>query len=165
MGLRGPWPALLTSTSMRPQRESVPSMSRFRSSVDWLDPVTPKPPSSLASASPLPEEERIAILKPSAASRRADAAPMPLPPAVRTATFSPAISASLKNDSAPLTPRRNYCRRTASARLNCGAPVSCSDQPARFEAQDFRMADDQMIMDADIERGRRLNNLKRHVDI
>src|SRR5690606_25191539 len=27
------------------------------------------------------------------------------------------------------------------------------------------MADDQMIMDADIERGRRLNNLKRHVDI
>src|SRR5262245_9627972 len=45
------------------------------------------PPSSLASASPLPEDDRIATLQPSCASRRAAAAPMPLPPAVTIATF------------------------------------------------------------------------------
>jgi hypothetical protein len=49
--------------------------------------VTPKPPSSVANASPFPEDDRIATLKPSAANRRATAAPMPLPPAVTTATF------------------------------------------------------------------------------
>lgn len=36
---------------------------------------------------PLPEDDRIPTLKPSAASRRAAAAPMPLPPAVTIATF------------------------------------------------------------------------------
>ena len=76
---------------MRPQRSIVASTSRFRSSLDWFDPVTPMPPSSAASASPLPEEDRIATLNPSAARRRAEAAPMPLPPAVTTATFSPDI--------------------------------------------------------------------------
>src|SRR5689334_5303967 len=45
------------------------------------------PPSSLASASPLPEDERIATLWPSCASRRAAAAPIPLPAAVTIATF------------------------------------------------------------------------------
>ena len=49
--------------------------------------VTPMPPSSRASASPLPEEERMATLKPSCASRRALSAPMPRPPAVMIATF------------------------------------------------------------------------------
>src|SRR5438552_4329764 len=92
---RGPWPALFTSTSMRPQRSSAPSVRRFRSSFDWLEPVTPKPPSSLPSASPLPEEDSTPTLKPSAASRFAAAAPMPLPPAVTRATFSPAMSLSI----------------------------------------------------------------------
>ena len=59
-----------------------------RSSADWLEPVTPTPPSSCASASPLPEEDKIATRKPSAASLRAAAAPMPLPPAVTSATLS-----------------------------------------------------------------------------
>ena len=54
---------------MRPQRSIVRSTSRFRSSFDWFEPVTPMPPSSSASASPLPEEDRIATWKPSAASR------------------------------------------------------------------------------------------------
>src|SRR6185437_1099145 len=86
-GARGPWPALLTSTSMRPHCAMARSTSRLKSSVDWLEPVTPKPPSAFASASPLPEEERMATRKPSAASLRAAAAPIPLPPAVTSATF------------------------------------------------------------------------------
>ena len=102
IGARGPWPALLTSTSMRPHCASVPSTSRFRSSFDWLEPVTPRPPSSVASASPLPEEDRMATLKPSAARRFAAAAPMPLPPATTTATFSTDIFVSLIRDFAEL---------------------------------------------------------------
>ena len=42
------------------------------------EPVTPEPPSSAASASPLPDDDKIATLKPSAASFRAASAPMPL---------------------------------------------------------------------------------------
>ena len=43
----------------------VPSPGRpaaCRSSFDWLEPVTPMPPSSSASASPLPDDDRIATL-------------------------------------------------------------------------------------------------------
>ena len=72
---------------MRPHCAITASTSRCRSSFDWLEPVTPMPPSSLASASPFPEDERIATLQPSCASLRAAAAPMPLPPAVTIATF------------------------------------------------------------------------------
>jgi hypothetical protein len=87
-GPRGPCPALLTSASIRPQRCIVCSTSRATSSSDWFEPVTPNPPSSLASASPLPDDDRIATLKPSRASVRAACAPMPLPPAVTIATLS-----------------------------------------------------------------------------
>src|SRR5688572_25538745 len=91
---RGPCPPLLTSTSIRPQAASAPWISRFRSSFDRFEPVTPTPPSSLANASPLPDDDRIATLKPSDASRRAASAPMPLPPAVITATLSEDITVS-----------------------------------------------------------------------
>ena len=50
------------------------------------------PPNSMASASPLPEDDRIAISKPSAASLRAAPAPIPLPPAVMIATFFAAMA-------------------------------------------------------------------------
>ena len=76
---------------MRPQRAITPSTARFRSSFDWFEPVKPMPPSSPASASPLPDDDRIATRNPSAANRRAAAAPMPLPPAVTSATFSEAM--------------------------------------------------------------------------
>ena len=81
-GARGPWPALFTSTSIRPHFEVARSVSRARSSGDWLEPVTPTPPSSLARASPFPEEERRATWYPSLASLRAASAPIPLPAAV-----------------------------------------------------------------------------------
>src|SRR5690349_20682870 len=73
---------------MRPQRFIAWSKRRLRSSLDRFEPVTPTPPSSFASASPLPEDDSTATLKPCCASLRAAAAPMPLPPAVTTATFS-----------------------------------------------------------------------------
>src|SRR5690242_13307739 len=92
MGARGPCPALLTSTSIRPHFAMAPSTRRFKSSFDLFEPVTPSPPSSAASASPLPEDDRIATRNPSAASRRAAPAPMPLPPAVTSATFSAAMT-------------------------------------------------------------------------
>src|SRR5690349_15369161 len=76
----------------------VASTSRFRSSSDWFEPVTPTPPSSPASASPLPDDDRIAIRKPSRASRRAAAAPMLLPPAVTTATRSSATASPYLGD-------------------------------------------------------------------
>ena len=79
---------------MRPHSSTTLPTSRPRSSFDWLDPVTPIPPSSRASASPLPEDERIATRNPSAASLRAAPAPMPLPPAVTIATFSFAMPVS-----------------------------------------------------------------------
>ncbi|MCY1448298.1 hypothetical protein D9M71_649560 [compost metagenome] len=88
IGARGPWPALLTSTSIRPHFSTTASTKRCRSSTDWLLPVTPIPPSSAANASPLPDEDKMPTLKPSAAKRRAAAAPIPLPPAVIIATFS-----------------------------------------------------------------------------
>lgn len=40
-----------------PQRSLTRSTRRVRSSIDWLEPVTPIPPSAPASASPLPEDE------------------------------------------------------------------------------------------------------------
>src|SRR5829696_2907732 len=79
---------------MRPQRSIVRSTRRLRSLLDWFEPVTPMPSISLARASPLPEEERTATLKPSWANLRAAAAPMPLPPAVTTATFSTIVLSS-----------------------------------------------------------------------
>jgi hypothetical protein len=45
---------------MRPQRAIVASTIRARSSFDWLEPVTPIPPSSVANASLLPDDDRIA---------------------------------------------------------------------------------------------------------
>lgn len=87
-GARGPWPALFTSTSMRPQLSVTVSTSRLMSSFDRFDPVSPIPPRSFARASPLPEDDRIATRNPSAASRRATPAPIPLPPADTTATLS-----------------------------------------------------------------------------
>jgi len=59
-GPLGPWPALLTSTSMRPQRAMVWSTSFCRSSLDWFEPVSPKPPNSRPNASPLPDEDNTA---------------------------------------------------------------------------------------------------------
>ena len=56
---------------MRPHFSIVASTSRMRSSLDWFEPVTPMPPSSAASASPLPEDDRMATLNPSAARRLA----------------------------------------------------------------------------------------------
>src|SRR5262245_38630279 len=78
----------------------VASTSLRRSSSDWFEPVTPTPPSSPASASPLPDEDRIATRKPSWASRRAAAAPMPLPPAVITATRPSATVSPYLGDAA-----------------------------------------------------------------
>lgn len=72
---------------MRPDWVATVSTWRFRSSLDWFEPVTPMPSSSLANASPLPDDERMATRNPSRASLRAAAAPMPLPPAVTRATF------------------------------------------------------------------------------
>src|SRR5258706_5353162 len=97
MGARGPWPALLTSTSARPQRSIVPSTSRLRSPTDWLEQVTPKPPNSPANASPFPEKDRMATLKPSADNLRAASAPIPLPPAVTIATLFTVIEKPLRN--------------------------------------------------------------------
>ena len=65
----------------------VASISRLMSSLLWFEPVTPIPPKSLAKASPLPDDDRMATLNPSAASLLAEAAPMPDPPAVIKATF------------------------------------------------------------------------------
>ena len=53
----------------------VASTSRFTSSFDWFDPVTPAPPSSSASAWPLPDDDRMATRYPPCASLRAAAAP------------------------------------------------------------------------------------------
>ena len=83
----GPCPAELTSASMRPQRCSAPSTSWLSASSLKLLPVTPKPPSSTPSASPLPDDDSTPTRNPSRASRRAAAAPIPLPPAVIRATF------------------------------------------------------------------------------
>src|SRR5919112_61626 len=124
MGARGPWPALLTSTSIRSQRSIAWSTRRLRSSLDWFDPVTPMPPSSCAKASPLPEEDRTATLNPSAASLRAAAAPMPLPPAVMIATFSTDILVSiLRRGADPLAAGR---RR----------PIPCVDRRGEPDVED-----------------------------
>jgi hypothetical protein len=88
----GPWPALLTTASMRPQRSSATSTKRCRSAGSSAEPVTPRPPSSVASAAPRPDGDRIATDQPSAASRRAAAAPMPLPAAVSRATGGGAVT-------------------------------------------------------------------------
>src|SRR5579871_658342 len=141
IGARGPCPALLTRTSIRPQRAIVPSTRRFRSSFDWFDPVTPKPRSSFASASPLPDEDRIATAKPSEASRRAAAAPIPLPPAVTMATLSGMLLPSLREAA---TYRRRTAWQASGATLRAGsrsAPLAAvlapvPDRPVQFAARD-----------------------------
>ena len=91
IGARGPCPAELTKTSTRPHLTMTASTSFCMSPLDLLVPVIPMPPNSLASASPLPDEDRMATLNPSAARRRALSAPMPLPPPMMIATFLSAI--------------------------------------------------------------------------
>ncbi|MOA19757.1 hypothetical protein D3C78_1401620 [compost metagenome] len=56
----GPWPALLTTASTRPHFCRVVSTRRARSSGERLEPVTPSPPNSCASDSPLPDEDKMA---------------------------------------------------------------------------------------------------------
>jgi hypothetical protein len=105
-------PGSQMKTSMRPQRSNAPSTSFCKSSADWFELVTPIPPSFAASASPLPDDERITILNPSACRRRAASAPMPLPPVFIS---SPAHATTLFEGSGEWI-RRVAPRRFAQAR-------------------------------------------------
>src|SRR5579871_952340 len=130
----------------------TPSTRRFRSSFDWFEPVTPKPPNSAASDSPFPEEDRIATLKPSEARRRAAAAPTPLPPAVTIATFplmAPLRPESLQGDRSLSGVDRFFAqrrireldrRRHGGRRHVCGHADSASgEHPERFHETRLRV--------------------------
>src|SRR5215470_18189513 len=85
----GEIPALLNAMSIRPKALSVTSYIAATSSSDVTSAWTNRPPTSSAAAFPVsPSRSATATLAPSAASRRAVASPMPLPPPVTTATRS-----------------------------------------------------------------------------
>src|SRR6266513_3634134 len=85
----GEIPALLNAMSIRPKALSVASYIAATSTSDVTSAWTNRPPTSSAAAFPVsPSRSTTATLAPSAASRRAVASPMPLPPPVTTATRS-----------------------------------------------------------------------------
>src|ERR1700751_2516753 len=85
----GEIPALLNAMPIRPNALSVASYIAATSSSDVTSAWTNRPPTSSAAAFPVsPSRSATVTLAPSAASRRAVASPMALPPPVTTATRS-----------------------------------------------------------------------------
>ena len=122
----GGWPVLTTRPSIRPQRSSAPATRRSVSAGSVSEPVTPQPPSSVASRSAEPDGESAATRYPSAARRRTQPAPMPLPAAVTIATLS-MLTSPLAVAARPLAVRQRSRPRPSPAgarRRRCRAPAS-----------------------------------------